>query len=1038
MPKTPKITEPEFNELLLSVIDDVLSTLGEKSKHAIYQCMEKNFNIKQHEIPDRLDDFAHGLEEVFGIGSKPLEVMFMQKLYSKIQSDFGPIKPEDFTFLNYVGQIKKTVCVNKEALLAKLTQTEDCLTENNFNLLLNLIADPTVIIDEQGKFICMNTAYERVIGSADGWIGRSFFDLPNLPEDSKKLLGQNFKKRNTGQKVEPYEVDIADHLGVIRQFEINAKKISYAERNAILVICREVTHRRKAEEQLKEYTEKLEDLVAKKASQIKENEEKLQSILDSSPDAIVVTDSKAVIKDCNMATVNLFGYSSKAELIGKASLDFVHFDEHKSAVSLWEIILARGKASNVRYTLMDKDGKNMHCEISVSSIKYPSSVSEDFVVTIKDITDEVKHQHALAESEEKFRGIVENSADVVMVSNSENVIEYLSPSSYNVLGYKPEELVGTSPSIFYPEDVELINKNISSALSGKKGADLEYRILDSTGKIRWISHSWSPILENGKVKSVLSILRGITEKKKLEEDLRTSEEMFRAISTSALDAILLLDAEGQVIYWNPAAEKIFGYNEKEAMGRCWSKIINPSNTCKDPRDILNQLVSNASTEKHLQIDALRKDGAEFPIELSMNTLTANNQPCFLTIVRDISERKKLEMGLKQERDLLETVTENIGAGLAIIDKNYRVTWTNRFFKHMHPNLKKKFCFSIFNNRTSVCPNCGVKKVFEGAPFDTHEVSSVAPNGKRFWTELIVTPIKDADGNVVSALELAVNATERKLLENKLAEYSQKLEQIVAQRTLQLKKAQEQLVKSERLAAIGELAGMIGHDLRNPLTSIKGATYYLNTKHGKHLDAASQEMMRTIEKSIEYSNKIVNDLLDYSKELNVELTQTTSKQLLQTAVNLLKIPPDINVIDKTHETPAFKADVNKLVRVFINLIKNAFDAMPSGGALTVTSRESKSKVTISFKDTGEGMTPATLSKLWTPLFTTKAKGMGFGLAICKRIVESHGGKITVTSKVGKGTTFTMTLPIKPKLVAESKPETVSLSIANMDNTMVQHT
>ena len=299
-------------------------------------------------------------------------------------------------------------------------------------------------------------------------------------------------------------------------------------------------------------------------------------------------------------------------------------------------------------------------------------------------------------------------------------------------------------------------------------------------------------------------------------------------------------------------------------------------------------------------------------------------------------------------------------------------------------------------------------------------------GDRYWIELIVTPIKDEKGNIIAALELAVNITERKIMQNKLAEYSQKLEKLVNKRTKQLKLAQAKLVKSERLATIGELAAMVGHDLRNPLTGIMGAAYYLKTKHTPELGAKAKEMLETIENAIIYSNKIVNDLLEYSRDLKLELTETTPKELLKTALSLTEIPQGIHVVDATEDKPTVKADAEKLRRVFVNIIRNAFDAMPDGGILTVKSMNVKGKLEVSFKDTGTGMSKETLSKLkgGVPLFTTKAKGMGFGVPICKRIVEAHGGELLVESKVGKGTTITITVPVKPKFVDENQDVWIS--------------
>lgn len=223
-----------------------------------------------------------------------------------------------------------------------------------------------------------------------------------------------------------------------------------------------------------------------------------------------------------------------------------------------------------------------------------------------------------------------------------------------------------------------------------------------------------------------------------------------------------------------------------------------------------------------------------------------------------------------------------------------------------------------------------------------------------------------------------------------------------------------LRKTERFATIGELAAMVGHDLRNPLTGIAGATYYLRTKNGSKMDAKSKEMLKIIEKDIEHSNKIINDLLEYSREMHLELTEATAKSLAKNGLLAIKIPKSIQVLDVTEIEPKIKVDVEKMKRVFANIIENAIDAMPKGGMLTIKSRKVNSNVEIDFTDTGIGMPKKTLEMLFTPLFTTKAKGMGFGLAISKRFVEAHGGKISVKSTVGKGTTFTVTIPIEPKL------------------------
>jgi signal transduction histidine kinase len=219
---------------------------------------------------------------------------------------------------------------------------------------------------------------------------------------------------------------------------------------------------------------------------------------------------------------------------------------------------------------------------------------------------------------------------------------------------------------------------------------------------------------------------------------------------------------------------------------------------------------------------------------------------------------------------------------------------------------------------------------------------------------------------------------------------------------------------ERVNTIGEIAAMIGHDLRNPLTGISSAAYYLKRKYGSLMDEKGRDMLDVIEKDVNYSNKIVSDLLEYSRPIQLDLKEMNPKSAVAEALSHIDFPKNIRLIDLTKSTPAIKIDADKMKRVFINLIKNAVDAMPHGGKLTISSEKTAVNVKIAFADTGTGISEENLKKLFGPLFTTKAKGMGLGLAICKRIIEAHGGTISVESVVEKGTTFTITIPVEPQL------------------------
>ncbi len=235
-----------------------------------------------------------------------------------------------------------------------------------------------------------------------------------------------------------------------------------------------------------------------------------------------------------------------------------------------------------------------------------------------------------------------------------------------------------------------------------------------------------------------------------------------------------------------------------------------------------------------------------------------------------------------------------------------------------------------------------------------------------------------------------------------------LEQQVQKQTKQLLETQSRLVKTERLAAIGELAGMIGHDLRNPLAGIKNAAYVLR-KRQKNLDQVGVSMLDNIDQSVEHADSIINDLLDYSRDINLQLEEHSPKALIDYALLSVKIPSNISVKENT-ENFTLRADANKLHRVFVNLIKNAVEAMPKGGELEISNSRSKDYAVFAFKDTGVGMSEDVAAKIFTPLFTTKAQGMGLGLVICKRFVEAHKGEMSVESKLGEGTVFKLSLPL----------------------------
>jgi signal transduction histidine kinase len=179
------------------------------------------------------------------------------------------------------------------------------------------------------------------------------------------------------------------------------------------------------------------------------------------------------------------------------------------------------------------------------------------------------------------------------------------------------------------------------------------------------------------------------------------------------------------------------------------------------------------------------------------------------------------------------------------------------------------------------------------------------------------------------------------------------------------------------------------------------------------------MLKLIEKNITYSNKIINDLLDYSKEIKLDLVESNPSALLSETLSIMEIPKKVKILNFTKDTPTFQVDIDKMKRAIVNIISNSFDAMPKGGKLSFRSKQSNRTVKLIFSDTGVGISERKLMKIWAPFYTTKAKGMGFGLPICKRIVEAHGGSVKVKSTLRKGTTVELAIPLNEKPIGGEK-------------------
>jgi len=353
-----------------------------------------------------------------------------------------------------------------------------------------------------------------------------------------------------------------------------------------------------------------------------------------------------------------------------------------------------------------------------------------------------------------------------------------------------------------------------------------------------------------------------------------------------------------------------------------------------------------------------------------------------------TERKRAEEELSVAYDALDSSVNAVIIG----DLKGKIRYANPAFLKMFEYEDRgqvigRRAAELFPSET-VQSFSDVTAIIDKAKGETEEFLALRKDGTVFNVEISSSVVTDNEGNDVGRMAAFVDITERKQME-------------------------ERLVRTERLAAIGQLASSVGHELRNPLGVISNSTYYLNTKL-KDADGKITKHVSIIQREVGRANKIISDLLDFSKAKPPSLEEGDMNTIIRDTLGEIKVPENISV--KTHlngKLPRVLLDPDQIRQVFLNIVSNALQVMPEGGRLDIKTGVKGHFAEITFKDTGEGIPEDNLKKVFNPLFTTKAKGIGLGLSIVKGIVEGHKGRIEVKSKLGKGTTFIVKLPLGSK-------------------------
>jgi PAS domain S-box-containing protein len=507
----------------------------------------------------------------------------------------------------------------------------------------------------------------------------------------------------------------------------------------------------------------------------------------------------------------------------------------------------------------------------------------------------------------------------------------------------------------------------------------------------------------------------LTQLKKSEENLRESEDKFKYLFEYSTVGNSITQPSGGMMA-NMALCNLLGYTQAELQNKKWQDITHPDDIELTQKRI-DKLNSGEEESTRFEKRFIRKDGSVIWVDLSSALRRdKDGTPLYLmSSVNDITEQKRARESLHESeeryRSLFDNMTEGFAVHELIIDENnepvdYKFLNVNRAFEQLtglkREDLIGKAQRDVLPNEDPYWFSIYSRVVLTGEAIHTEHYS---PALQRHYE---VYSYRPAPGQFAVVF---MDISERKQAEEEIRQLNASLEQRVEERTRELRDAQEQLLRHEKLAVLGQMAGSVSHELRNPLAVISNAVYFLKMILSDANDKV-KEYLNLIEKNLFLSDKIVTDLLDFTRISTVDRQPVSASQLIHQTLERFPAPEGVRVtLDLPPDSPLIYADPHHVVQILGNLTLNACQSMaPKGGTLTISISVQDEMVGISVQDTGTGISPENMKKLFEPLFTTRPKGIGLGLAVSKSLIEANGGRIEVQSEPGMGSTFTIYLPI----------------------------
>lgn len=620
----------------------------------------------------------------------------------------------------------------------------------------------------------------------------------------------------------------------------------------------------------------------------------------------------------------------------------------------------------------------------------------------EDITDHKNAEHALKESEEHYKMLAERMNDGLTQVDENGKLVYVNSRCAEILGYRREEMLGNHWSGFYDEKSRAIIAE--QLLLRRKGISEPYEITNTRkdGRKFHIYLSPQPIFElNGDFRGSFAIMTDITPLKKMEEELYKEKNRLNSILEVMESFVTIRDLDYTITYQNDSVTKLLGDKIGE---KCFFAYEGKDCTCECcPVELAYKDGKSHISEREVNLPS----GQTIYVENIANPMKDANGKIFacLEVSTDITERKKAADALRESEEKYRTLVEGAGEAIATIDENGTFLFMNRTATKrlaIDPETYLgKTMWDLFPKQIADIQVADIQKVIKSGQ-GMNRVTVTELQNKHRWYNTTIEPLKNADGKIIAAMVLARDITEFKRAQ------------------LYLEKYREEMARTEQLASVGTLSAFAAHELTQPLTVIR-------------------LLIENVVKKLEISSS-TEDVADKLKECLTEVTNITSvvnrlrsfarksSGKISTEVNIEDIAFRIvNMLNETvqqagftirlegmEKLPHIYSNDKDMEQLFFSLVDNALQAKEKekDRQLIIRAEVKDGYIELSFRDNCGGIPPENLERIFEPFFTTKSPGQGTGLGLCivKDIISRSGGKIRVESKLGKGTTFFITLPI----------------------------